>query len=78
MPREEFPRCTTREQGGDRSDGGEREREKKKSHQNQRCRYGDCCAENSLLFSAVRRDDLIILLRITGTHNRRLLAAFME
>lgn len=84
MPREEFP-CHG-EQERDRNDRGrERKsqttRKKRESNQNsevQLLNRDDCFTENSLLFSAMRRDGLIILPCITRTHNRRLLAAFME
>lgn len=66
--------------GDDRGKGKKKEADQKRKREPSESKGAalDCFTENSLLLSAMRRDAVIILLCITRTHNRRLLAAFME
>lgn len=90
MPREEFPHyrllerkkrdgvgviVTDEQKERVKKRGGERETSESKVLL---LNHDDCFTANSLLFLAVKRDGLIILLCITGTHSGRLLAAFMK
>lgn len=86
MPREEFPHYRQERDGVGVIVTGENSRKprirgKKREPSESKVQllnHDDCFTANSLLFSAVRRDGLIILLCITGTHNRRLRTAFMK
>lgn len=51
---------------------------KKKKKRAQILNQDTCYTENSLLLSVMRRDGLIILVSMTRTRNRRLLAEFTE